>query len=545
MLHKLTALTHYILVDLKVITMSLTVKAYLERADSEPEIRRFTVPADVSSSYAYLVKKISSIFPSLREGHFSTHWKDPDGDLVQFSTDEELIEALGFVVDSIFKVYLKSGDASPRQACPPQDSVGKVHPGIICDGCNNNIRGIRYKCMECPDYDLCSSCEHTGLHTDHNMMKIIKPNRAPFYAPPPHRGGPGGPPRCGFGRGFGGPMGHGDFAPPPHFRRWLRRFMRRWHSQNTPGFPGEQDSPEEDLSPPEDFCGFSTGALGRHARSPRGLKRACQTAPQGPSSQAQPLATEQPPQGEFTEMQNMNIVIDLTNGEHAREVTMEEKKSDTDEATEEITNATEKIVLDEPEEAAEDMEKQSETTQQPEGAVREFAEGRQPPEPAKMDIQHGHRDQPDQAGDEDNWTLLTVTNNGVTVNASQAPTSNPKPPSPVPAPAPTTQTAPESSVQAPPSCVPPTAGPSGQGKKQGASRSQTVQFHMPPQVFYPPSSNPRVNQSLQQMLAMGFSNEEGWLTRLLEAKNGDIIQVLDAIKPQPGRSRETRGGYMA
>ena len=56
--------------------MSLTVKAYLEKDGKvDGEIRRFGVPADVSSSYDYLVKKVAAIFPSLREGHFSLYWK--------------------------------------------------------------------------------------------------------------------------------------------------------------------------------------------------------------------------------------------------------------------------------------------------------------------------------------------------------------------------------------------------------------------------------------------------------------------------------------
>lgn len=43
--------------------MSLTVKAFLMKGGNEKaEIRRFTVPQDVSASFDYLQKKIADIF---------------------------------------------------------------------------------------------------------------------------------------------------------------------------------------------------------------------------------------------------------------------------------------------------------------------------------------------------------------------------------------------------------------------------------------------------------------------------------------------------
>jgi hypothetical protein len=50
-----------------------------------------------------------------------------------------------------------------------------VHPSVSCDGCGlSPIRGFRYKCTVCPNFDFCEKCEESVDHA-HNFMKIKKP----------------------------------------------------------------------------------------------------------------------------------------------------------------------------------------------------------------------------------------------------------------------------------------------------------------------------------------------------------------------------------
>ncbi|CAL4077302.1 unnamed protein product, partial [Meganyctiphanes norvegica] len=52
-----------------------------------------------------------------------------------------------------------------------------VHANVYCDGCGiNDVLGYLYKCLDCQDYDLCHSCEHTQKHSYHFMLRVPSTN---------------------------------------------------------------------------------------------------------------------------------------------------------------------------------------------------------------------------------------------------------------------------------------------------------------------------------------------------------------------------------
>ncbi|XP_076451704.1 E3 ubiquitin-protein ligase MIB1-like [Babylonia areolata] len=59
--------------------------------------------------------------------------------------------------------------------------VGIRHKGVTCDGCHEtNIVGMRWKCGECEDYDLCSPCYFNDCHDrGHQFMRYETPVTAP------------------------------------------------------------------------------------------------------------------------------------------------------------------------------------------------------------------------------------------------------------------------------------------------------------------------------------------------------------------------------
>ncbi|KAK0317747.1 hypothetical protein LTR82_011264 [Friedmanniomyces endolithicus] len=49
------------------------------------------------------------------------------------------------------------------------------HRGIYCEECGESpIRGIRYHCLNCPDFDVCATCEVTTVHQKTHVLAKIK-----------------------------------------------------------------------------------------------------------------------------------------------------------------------------------------------------------------------------------------------------------------------------------------------------------------------------------------------------------------------------------
>jgi len=67
------------------------------------------------------------------------------------------------------------------------DNDEVVHHDVTCDSCNQSpIRGVRYKCSVCNNYDLCANCESFGKHdSSHPLLKFLRPvdhcSNSPYY----------------------------------------------------------------------------------------------------------------------------------------------------------------------------------------------------------------------------------------------------------------------------------------------------------------------------------------------------------------------------
>jgi len=88
---------------------------------------------------------------------------------------EEQLKGFG---ETAFDTFAQVFDSNKKAATKPKEAT-VIHPAI-CDNCQERITGLRWKCLNCPDYDLCTSCKQQDVHTQHPDHQFLKLERALF-----------------------------------------------------------------------------------------------------------------------------------------------------------------------------------------------------------------------------------------------------------------------------------------------------------------------------------------------------------------------------
>lgn len=434
----------------------MTVKAYLiGKDDCNKEIRRFAVDQDVSTSFEYLERKVLDVFVGLRTAPFQMYYKDEDGDMIAFSSDNELVMGLTLVKDDTFRLFIKQRkehkrDPSPHGVpgfpfasyfCPPgaphmgppgHPHAGPphhspmLHPGVTCDGCEGPVAGTRFKCTVCPDYDLCLTCQGKGLHKEHPLLPIFHPMANMF-----------------------------ERFPRGKFWRKMRHCMwsnvqAQAQNQAQPGPSGAQENQDTSPNSGENDATASSHANVEYLKnigegvaamlSPLGIDVDIDVEHEGKRTKVTPTPSSGPPSG----------------GSNSGSIGLLSRGSGTESQATEVSTSEETKV------------------------------------------------QKDQGSDEE-WTHLSSkevdpsTGELQSLKIEQDGTED--------IPAPLSITCSTSATQ----------GPTG-------LREAALYPHLPQ------DADPKLVESLSQMLSMGFTDEGGWLTRLLHAKNYDIGAALDTIQ---------------
>ena len=96
--------------------------------------------------------------------------------IVQMELDKMLQQEVPKCANELAQSMQRSAAISSSVAPAPS---GVLHSGVTCDTCGMSpIRGIRYKCATCDNYDLCEKCEHEIGH-EHALLKIRVPSQNP------------------------------------------------------------------------------------------------------------------------------------------------------------------------------------------------------------------------------------------------------------------------------------------------------------------------------------------------------------------------------
>ncbi|XP_015111964.1 sequestosome-1 isoform X2 [Diachasma alloeum] len=472
---------------------TVSFKVYLTSDDEgQEEVRRFGVDPDVVTNFLYLREKLQSIFPSVRGRHFTISWKDEDGDNVIISSDEELQIALNETASAnVRKLYLtlhseyeKSEDHQQPDASPKELAL---HAGIICDGCDKTVQGLRYKCLQCADYDLCSRCEAKGVHEEHCMLRLSVPVQwKPHYSKR---------------------LAH-------HMNRFVRKAVHNnilycREAEDVPRCPFSKENKDE--KPGKDSKFHSKRHGRRQCSGNEGqswldtfavyLNDYANLPGECPMKEKPEQATEEKKEAKTSDShvellkmigENLSQFLDPLGVNMNFQVKVNDNVENKSSTTAPTTSSAPESSAPAPESSAastaSDCDVNKENPGEKENTLKEKS-----PSPARSMSSEGASsgEKPEVEG----WTIIPPANGAI------------------------------------PKTVTPPSAPVVEEKAatQPIYPKLLQPEEKPSKIIYHP--NPTIQNSVETMMQMGFSNEGGWLTNLLVSMMGDIPKALDALQP--------------
>lgn len=495
---------------------TVAYKVTLNETNSvDSEVRRFVIDRDVSTSLTYLREKLSAVYPTLRRKDFKLTWQDEEGDKVTIRSDDELVIALTEMKGPVYKltVDVLSADKTDYSRNDGEssggNSDGEEHNGVTCDGCEKPVIGFRYKCVTCPDYDLCGRCETKGRHPDHNMIRIVSPQSAwphHFYrrlhrmhdkaqkrcGPCPGKGEHQPRHPCGpQGQAFGMPRFHSGptegfpfrhpggfpFRPPgfgPCGNKWVDAMMKGWAGASEEHQAAKESTPNSSRQSAQASApDCATGGASNQTK-----EDGAKNTSQGPTTFDELLANTlgSPNGNDF--LRNVGQIVASVLDPLGVDVKIDIESPHGDVFN--VNNGCSKKPDDAPSNSEQDKteEKNADSSD-------------------------------DRKEDEDEWTVVNKSTEARHEPETKDDAAALYPH--LPSSEDSTQTVPkESTVK------------KDEVKVEAEKKKESAVANHP---------DPRIQVALQAMMNMGFTNEGGWLTQLLETKQGDIGKVLDVLQP--------------
>jgi len=150
------------------------------------DIRRFSVP--FNTTFNDFTKTLEYLYGVLNTTHM-LKYVDDEMDLISITTTKELEEAFKFNKDATLKLQIIPLKIEDKILEQEEDIIENsdinqdvfVDHEAYCDHCDADIYGVRYKCSNCSNFDLCETCETLwnsdfSIHdVSHVFLKIYTP----------------------------------------------------------------------------------------------------------------------------------------------------------------------------------------------------------------------------------------------------------------------------------------------------------------------------------------------------------------------------------